>query len=266
MKIVVCIKQVPDTTEVEIDESTNTLIRTGIPVIINPDDKSGIEAALSLRDEFGGDSGVTALCMGPPQAEMALREALSMGCDNAVLVSGREFGGSDTLATSTILAAALNKLGYDLVITGRQAIDGDTAQVGPQIAEHLGIPQVSYVEKAEIEPGQKSLVVLRQYGDRYHRLRVKLPCLLTAISELARPRYMTVAGITRAESKEVKLMGFEDLKDVLDQKRIGLKGSPTNVVKSYTKEPKSQGAILKGLTADEAVNAIMARLHESHLI
>lgn len=263
MKIVVCIKQVPDTNEVEIDPDTNTLIRTGIPVIINPDDKSGIEAALTLRDEIG-DSTVTVVCMGPPQAEMGLREALSMGCDEAVLVSGRQFGGSDTLATSTILSSALKKIGYDLIITGRQAIDGDTAQVGPQIAEHLGIPQVSYVE--EVTPEDGGLVVLRQFEDRYHRLRIKYPCLLTAIQDLAKPRYMTVGGITEAEHKELKTLNYEALEDVLDPATIGLKGSPTNVVRSYTKEPKSQGAVLKGLTADEAVDAIMARLHEGHLI
>lgn len=263
MKIVVCIKQVPDTTEVEIDKSTNTLIRTGIPVIINPDDKSGIEAALTLRDAVPGST-VTVMSMGPMQAEIALREALSMGCDNAVLVSGRQFGGSDTLATSTILSAALKKIGYDLIITGRQAIDGDTAQVGPQIAEHLAIPHVSYVE--QVTPEGDSLIVLRQFEDRYHKLRVKLPCLLTALSELAQPRYMSVGGIVEAEQKEVKIMEFSDLEDLLNPEYIGLKGSPTNVVRSYTKEPKSQGAILKGLTPEEAVNAIMARLHEGHLI
>lgn len=263
MKIVVCIKQVPDTTEVEIDKSTNTLIRTGIPVIINPDDKSGIEAALTLRDAVPGST-VTVMSMGPMQAETALREALSMGCDSAVLVSGRQFGGSDTLATSTILSAALKKIGYDLIITGRQAIDGDTAQVGPQIAEHLGIPHVSYVE--QITPEKDSLIVLRQFEDRYHKLRVKLPCLLTAISELAQPRFMSVGGIVEAEQKEVTIMDYSNLEDLLDPANIGLKGSPTNVVRSYTKDSKSQGAILKGLTPDEAVNAIMARLHEGHLI
>ena len=187
-----------------------------------------------------------------------------MGCDDAVLVSGRQFGGSDTLATSTILSAALKKIGYDLIITGRQAIDGDTAQVGPQIAEHLDIPQVSYVE--EIRPDGDHLVVLRQFEDRYHKLRVKCPCLLTAIGELAVPRYMTVGGIVDAQEKNIRTMAFDDLADVLDPATIGLKGSPTVVVRSYTKEPKSQGAILKGLNADEAVDAIMARLHECHFI
>ena len=187
-----------------------------------------------------------------------------MGCDEGVLVSGREFGGSDTLATSTILAAALQEIGYDLIITGRQAIDGDTAQVGPQIAEHLGIPQVSYVE--EIQLDGDGLIVLRQFEDRYHRLRVRFPCLLTAIGELGEPRYMTVAGITASGEKDVKVLSFADLSSRLDPATIGLKGSPTSVVRSYTKEPKAQGTVLKGLTADQAVDAIMARLHEDHLL
>ena len=263
MKIVVCIKQVPNTNEVTIDPETNTLIRTGIPVIINPDDKSGIEAALALRARVPGST-VTVMTMGPMQAEMALQEALSMGCDEAVLISARQFGGSDTLATGHIVATALRKIGYDLIITGRQAIDGDTAQVGPQIAEQLGIPQVSYVE--EITPEDGSLIVKRQYEDRYHKLRVKLPCLLTAIRELAEPRYMTVSGIMDAENKEIKILNYDSLADALDPTSIGLKGSPTNVVRSFTKEPKVQGALLKGLTVTEAVDAIMARLHESHLI
>ena len=146
MKIVVCAKQVPDTTEVKLDPKTNTLIRDGVPSIINPDDKAGIEAALQLKEKVGGT--VTVVSMGPPQADAALREALAMGCDEAILVTDRAFGGADTWATSSTIAAALKKLDYDVIITGRQAIDGDTAQVGPQIAEHLGIPQVSYAKKS----------------------------------------------------------------------------------------------------------------------
>ena len=142
MKIVVCVKQVPDTTEVKLDPKTNTLIRDGVPSIINPDDKAGIEAALQLREKLNDGSTVTIVSMGPPQADVALREALAMGADEAYLLSDRQFGGSDTYATSTIVAAGVKKVGFDVVITGRQAIDGDTAQVGPQIAEHLGIPQV----------------------------------------------------------------------------------------------------------------------------
>ena len=212
MKIVVCIKQVPDTAEVRLDPKTNTLIRDGVPSIINHDDKTGLEAALRIREQVGGS--VTVVCMGPPQADVALREALAMGCDEAVLVSGREFGGSDTYATATILGAALRKIGFDLVITGRQAIDGDTAQVGPQIAEQLGIPQVSYAEGVEVQGD--SLVVKRQFEDQYHLLKVKTPCLITALSELAEPRYMSVGGIVDAYNKEVKILGFDDLKDDLN--------------------------------------------------
>ena len=174
MKIVVCIKQVPDTAEVKLDPKTNTLIREGVPSIINHDDKAGLEAALQLRDQVG-NSTVTVVCMGPPQADVALREALAMGADEAYLLSAREFGGSDTYATATIIAAALKKIGFDLVITGRQAIDGDTAQVGPQIAEQLGVPQVSYAEELTLEDG--SVVVKRQFEDQAHMLKVQLPCL-----------------------------------------------------------------------------------------
>jgi electron transfer flavoprotein beta subunit len=263
MKIVVCIKQVPDTSEVQIDPETNTLIRSGIPSIINPDDRSGIEAAINLREALAGST-VTVVSMGPPQAEMALREALSMGCDEAYLISGRQFGGSDTLATSTILSAALKKIGFDLIITGRQAIDGDTAQVGPQIAEHLQIPHVSYVENIIIE--QDALIVMRQFEDRYHKIRVRFPCLLTIIKEYAQSRYMTVAGIVEASGKVIHILDFDALKDGLNPSAIGLKGSPTRVVKSFTKQQKAQGALLKGLSANEAVDAIMAKLHESHFL
>lgn len=265
MKILVCMKQVPDTSEVTLDPVTNTLIRKGVRSIINPDDKAGIEAALSLRDEIGSCE-VVVVSMGPPQAEIALREALAMGCDEAFLISDRKFGGSDTLATSTILAAALRKIGFDLIITGRQAIDGDTAQVGPQIAEHLGIPQVSYVEDFSYDESDKAMIVLRQFEDRYHKLRVKFPCLLTAISGYKEPRYITVAGVYDADRKVINRFSYDDLKEYLDESCIGLKGSPTKVVKSYTKEQKSKGTVLKGLTNNEAVEAIMARLKEGHIL
>ena len=263
MKIVVCIKQVPDTVEVKIDPKTGTLIRDGVPSIINHDDKTGIEAALQLKEQLGGT--VTVVSMGPPQADVALREALAMGCDEAYLVSAREFGGSDTYATSGILAAALKKVGYDIVITGRQAIDGDTAQVGPQIAEKLGLPQVSYVEEV-IEATEEYVVVKRQYEDGYHIIKIKTPCLLTAIAELATPRYMSVRGIVEAYEAEIKILGFEELKDELELDMIGLKGSPTNVYQSFTKEVKGAGTILEGLSADEAVKAIMDKLEAKFII
>ena len=263
MKIVVCIKQVPDTVEVKIDPKTGTLIRDGVPSIINHDDKTGIEAALQLKEQLGGT--VTVVSMGPPQADVALREALAMGCDEAYLVSAREFGGSDTYATSGILAAALKKVGYDIVITGRQAIDGDTAQVGPQIAEKLHLPQVSYVEEV-VEAAADHVVVKRQFEDGYHIIKIKTPCLLTAIAELATPRYMSVRGIVEAYEAEIKVLGFEELKDELELDMIGLKGSPTNVYQSFTKEVKGAGTILEGLSADEAVKAIMDKLEAKFII
>ena len=263
MRIVVCIKQVPDTVEVKIDPKTGTLIRDGVPSIINPDDKTGIEAALKLKEELGGT--ITVMSMGPPQAEVALREALAMGCDEAVLVSAREFGGSDTYATSGILAAALKQVGYDVIITGRQAIDGDTAQVGPQIAEKLLVPQVSYVEEV-VEATEEHLVVKRQYEDGYHIVKIKTPCLLTAIAELATPRYMTVRGIVGAYEKEIKSYGFEELKADLELDMIGLKGSPTNVYQSFTKEVKGAGTILKDVSTEEAVQAIIQKMEDKFII
>jgi len=263
MNIVVCIKQVPDTTEVKLDPITNTLIREGVPSIINPDDKSGIEAALVLKEKVGGK--VTLVSMGPPQADVALREGLAMGADEAILISDRAFGGSDTWATSSTIAAALKKLDFDVIITGRQAIDGDTAQVGPQIAEHLGIPQVSYAEKVDVEGGK--LIVKRQFEDRYHIIEVETPCLITALAELGKPRYMTVGGIFDAyREKEVKIWRLEDIKDTVDENNLGLKGSPTRVKQSFTKQGKGVGKILNGITADEAVEAIVAKLQERHII
>lgn len=262
MKIVVCIKQVPDTNEVKLDPVTNTLIRDGVPSIINHDDKSGIEAALQIKEKVGGT--VTVVCMGPAQADVALREALAMGCDDAVLISAREFGGSDTAATAIIIAAALKTMDYDLIITGRQAIDGDTAQVGPQIAENLKIPQVSYAEEVSVE-GDK-IIVKRQFEDRYHMIEVKTPCLLTALTELAEPRYMHARGVVEAYEKEIKVLGFEELKDSLNPAHIGLKGSPTNVFKSFTKQAKGLGTVHKDLSPDEAVQVIIEKLEERHII
>ena len=262
MKIVVCIKQVPDTAEVKLDPKTGTLIRDGVPSIINHDDKAGLEAALQLREQVGGT--VTVVCMGPPQADVALREALAMGADEAYLLSAREFGGSDTYATATIISAALRKIGYDLVITGRQAIDGDTAQVGPQIAEQLKVPQISYAEEIKIDGD--AIIVQRQFEDQAHMLKVKTPCLLTALAELNEPRYMSVGGIIDAYNAEIKVWGFEDLKNDLNPEWIGLKGSPTNVFQSFGKEPKAAGTILDGLSTEEAVEAIMAKLIERHII
>ncbi|MDU5184043.1 MAG: electron transfer flavoprotein subunit beta/FixA family protein [Peptoniphilus harei] len=265
MNIVVCIKQVPDTNEVRLDPVTNTLIRDGVPSIIYPDDKSGLEVALRLKDE-NPDIHVTVLSMGPPQAQEALREALAMGADDGILVSDRAFGGADTWATSCTITAALEHLDFDLIICGRQAIDGDTAQVGPQIAEHIGVPQVSYVEELELDDDKKGITVKRQFEDRYHTINIKFPCLITAIAELAEPRYMTIGKVFEAYQKEIRVWGLEDIKDKLDMANIGLKGSPTKVRKSFPKQGKGKGVLLTDLTADEAAQAIVAKLQEKYII
>ena len=261
MKIVVCIKQVPDTNEVKLDPKTNRLIRDGVPSIINHDDKSGIEAALQLKEKVGGT--VTVVCMGPPQADVALREALAMGCDDAYLLSAREFGGSDTCATAIIISTALKKIGYDLVITGRQAIDGDTAQVGPQIAEHLDLPLISYAQDIKIEGD--SVIVQRQYDDRYHVVEAKMPCLITALSELNKPRYMTPGGIFDACKAEITTWGRADLKDV-DDSNLGLKGSPTKIAKASDKVRKGAGEKIVPDSPEDGAAYIVAKFKEKHII
>ena len=265
MKIIVCAKQVPDTTEVRLDPKTNTLIREGVPSIINPDDKAAIEMALRIKDEHEGTT-VTVLSMGPPQAEDALREALAMGADEAILLTDRAFGGADTWATSQTIAAGLKTVGdYDLILAGRQAIDGDTAQVGPQIAEHLGLPQVSYAEDLKVVD-ENTLHVKRQFEDRYHLIEVKTPCVITALAELAEPRYMTVHGVYDAYAKDVTVWHLDDVKDNVDLANLGLKGSPTKVKKSEAKQGKGAGIVLKDLSADEAARAIVTKLEEKYLI
>lgn len=260
MNIVVCIKQVPDTNEVKLDPEKGTLMREGIPSIINPDDKAGLEAALRLKDSMGAK--VSVISMGPPQAEAALREALAMGADEAYLVTDRAFGGADTWATSSTLASAVRKLPFDLIITGRQAIDGDTAQVGPQIAEHLKLPNISYAEELEVDGD--SIVVKRQYEDRFHVIKAKLPCLVTALSELNEPRYMTPGGIFDAyREKKVSVWSVDDL-DV-DRANIGLKGSPTRVVKSFTKPLKAEGVKINA-DVDESCAFLLEKLSEKFII
>ena len=260
MNIVVCIKQVPDTTEVKLDPKTGTLIRDGVPSIINPDDKAGLEAALRLKDEKGAK--VTVVSMGPPQADLALREAMAMGADEAILVTDRAFGGADTWATSTTLAAALKKLSYDLIITGRQAIDGDTAQVGPQIAEHLKLANISYAEEIKVDGDY--ITVKRQYEDRYDVIKAKLPILITALAELNQPRYMSPGGIFDAyREKEVTVWTLKDLDVNLDH--IGLKGSPTKVKKSFTKGAKQAGKVYN-VDPLESAEIIVNKMKEKFIL
>lgn len=261
MKIVVCIKQVPDTAGGVQFNPDGTLNRAAMLSIMNPDDKAGLEAALRIKDETGAE--VIVLTMGLPKADDVLREAMAMGADKGVLVTDRVLGGADTWATSSTIAAALRKIDYDLIITGRQAIDGDTAQVGPQIAEHLGLPVISYAQ--EIKLGDGDVTVKRQYDDRYHMVKVKTPCLITALSELNEPRYMTPGGIFDAyDNKEVTIWGRADL-DTLDDANIGLAGSPTKIAKASDKVRKGAGEKVT-LDPKESVDYIMDKLLEKHVI
>lgn len=260
MKVVVCIKQVPDTKGGVQFNPDGTLNRAAMLTIMNPDDKAGLEAALRLKDQYGAD--VTVITMGLPKAEDVLREALAMGADHGILVTDRVLGGADTWATSTTLAGAIRNLDYDLIITGRQAIDGDTAQVGPQIAEHLGIPVISYAEEIKIDGD--SVIVKRQYEDRYHSLKAKMPCLITALSELNEPRYMTPGGIFDAFKQEITVWGRANLVDV-DDSNLGLKGSPTKIAKASDKVRKGSGEKVT-LDPEESVAYIVGKLKDKHVI
>lgn len=266
MKAIVCVKQVPDTSGKVAVKADGTLDRASMATITNPDDLNALEAALKLKDETGCE--VVVVTMGPPPAEGMLRELLARGADKAVLVSGREFGGSDTFATSQILAAAVNKIGVgpeDVVFCGRQAIDGDTAQVGPQIAEKLHLPQVTYV--ADIQKDGNSLTVKRMLEDGYMMVKVQTPCLLTCIKELNEPRYMSVGGVFEAYGKPLTTLGYEDLKDhpLIDATTIGLKGSPTNIFKSFTPPQKGVGMMLEG-DGKETCEKLAGILAAKHII
>ena len=260
MKIIVCIKQVPDTAGGVKFNPDGTLDRAAMLTIMNPDDKAGLEAALRLKDQYGAE--VTVLTMGLPKAGDTLREALAMGADNAVLVTDRCLGGADTWATSSTIAAAIREMGdYDLIITGRQAIDGDTAQVGPQIAEHLGLPVISYAQ--EIKVDGDSVIVKRQYDDGYHMVKAQMPCLITALSELNDPRYMTPGGIFDAVNAEITTFGRADLVDV-DDSNIGLNGSPTKIARASDKVKKGQGEMAP--EDADPVSYIVGKLKDKHVI
>ena len=262
MKIIVCAKQVPDTNEVKIDPVKGTLIRDGVPSILNPDDANGLEAALALKEQYPGST-VSVVSMGPPQATYMLRECLAMGADDAYLLSSRAFGGADTCATSTTIAAGIRKIGdYDIIIGGRQAIDGDTAQVGPQTARRLGIPVVTYVQKIR-EMKEGSVVVERQLEDGYEVIECKTPCMLTCVKELNEPRYMSMQGIVAAYAKDITVWNENDVN--LDPVDCGLNASPTKVSRSFTPPAKGAGEMLKGTIAEMAAS-LVAKLDEKHAI
>lgn len=259
MDIIVCIKQVPDTTEVKINPETNTLIREGVPSIVNPFDENAIEAALQLRQAHGGK--VTAITMGPPQAKDALKHVLAMGVDEVILISDRAFAGSDTLATSYTLSQAIRKIGkFDLIICGKQAIDGDTAQVGPGIAEWLNIPQVTFAVKIEVDG--KKLKVERLLEDTNEIVAAPLPCMLTVVKQINEPRPTSLKGMMKAKKAEIKTWGSQAVE--ADEMRIGLNGSPTWVVKIFTPPPKSGGKVYYE-DIDNAVSEVAAQIKERSL-
>ena len=260
MKIVVCIKQVPDTKGGVQFNPDGTLNRAAMLAIMNPDDKAALEAALRLKDKCGAE--VTVITMGLPKANEVLIEAMAMGADKAILVTDRVLGGADTWATSTTLAGAIRNLDYDLIITGRQAIDGDTAQVGPQISEHLGIPVISYAQKIEVEDNH--VIVQRQYEDRYCVIKAAMPCLVTALAELNEPRYMTPGGIFAAYGAEITTWHRENLIAV-DDADLGLAGSPTKIAKASDKVRKGEGEQVN-LDPEASVGYILEKLTEKHII
>lgn len=255
-------KQVPDTNEVKIDPVKGTLIRDGVPSILNPDDANALEAALQLKDTYPGTT-VSVVSMGPSQATYMLRECLAMGADDAVLLSSRAFGGADTCATSTTIAGGIRKIGdYDIIFAGRQAIDGDTAQVGPQTAQRLGLPSVTYVQKIrEIKDG--SIVVERALEDGYEVIEVKTPCVLTAVKELNEPRFMNINMIEEAYKKEI--VTWDENALGVSPEDVGLKASPTQVFRSFTPAPKGKGEMLTG-TIPEMASALIAKLQEKHVL
>lgn len=257
MKLIVCVKQVPDTTDIRIDPVTNTLVREGVASILNPFDTFAVEEAVRLKEKFGGT--VTAVSMGPPQAENVLREAVSLGVDEIILLSDRRFAGADTWATSLTLAAAIRKIGdFDLVLTGQQAIDGDTAQVGPGIAAHLGLPQTCFVRRID-NVCETKISLQRLMEDGIDHVSVKLPAVISVVKEINVPRLPSLRGKRNAKTVELKVWNADDLG--LDEKEIGLNGSPTQVVKIFTPKHDKQTEKFDG-PAGEAVDLIVKRLAE----
>jgi electron transfer flavoprotein beta subunit len=263
-KVLVCAKQVPNTNEIKINPETGTLIRDGVESILNHDDANALEEALALKDKYD-DVEVIVVTMGPPQAKDMLLECLAKGADEAILLSDRAVGGSDTWATSNAVTAAIRKYGeFDLIFAGRQAIDGDTAQVGPQIAEKLDLPQVTYVQKFEISEDRKTVTVERKLEDGYEVIEVPVPCMLTAIKELNNPRYMSISGIYSAKDKPLHVWNAADV--AVDLNTVGLKASPTNVFRSFTPKPKEPGHMVAGDTDKDLAKNLLIELKGKHVI
>ena len=261
MNILVCVKQVPDATEIKINYETNTLTREGVPSIVNPFGAYALEIAVRLKEKHGGT--VSVLCMGPDQAKAALKECLSVGADNAYLLSDRAFGGSDTLATSYILSSAIKSLGeFDLILCGKQAIDGDTAQVGPEIAEHLELTQVTYVLDAEI--ADEKLLVKKETETGYQMIETKTPAVLTVVKTAFEPRMATVKAKIAANRKPISVITSKDIE--IDLIRAGLKGSPTKVKKTFTPPMKGDSMIIAEDTAEASAHKLVSILDDKNII
>jgi len=255
MEIVVCIKQVPDAKDVRLDPKTNTLAREGVESIMNPFDRHALEEAVCLREEHGGT--VTVLSMGPPQAEDVLREAISCGADRGVLVSDRAFAGADTWATSYTLSKAIETMGNcDLILCGKQAIDGDTAQVGPGLASRMGLPYVTCVQKTR-ESTTDHIVVERMMDDGYDVVRLPLPALLTVVKDINEPRVPSLKGKMKAKKAEIQSLSAADIG--AEEHCIGLAGSPTQVVQVFSPEPRGDREIFSG-SVEEQVDQLVERL------
>ena len=268
MNILVCVKQVPETTEIKIDPVNKTLIRDGVPSIVNPFDAYALELAARIKDKDPSTK-ITLVSMGPPQAQNALKECLAVGGDDAFLVSGREFGGSDTLATSYILSTAVKKLEetqgkFDIIFCGKQAIDGDTAQVGPEMAEHLDLPQVTYAVEADVDGDM--VKVKKEVEDGFELVGVKMPCLITVTKPNFDPRYPTIKSKMAANRKEISTIAFADLEAIIDSTRIGLKGSPTKVKKTFTPEVKTGGVRIHEDTNADSAKKLFAALTADKII
>ncbi|MCL2565302.1 MAG: electron transfer flavoprotein subunit beta/FixA family protein [Defluviitaleaceae bacterium] len=266
--ILVCIKQVPNTQEISIDPETNTLIRDGVESIVNPYDGYALEAAARLKDK-DKDIKIYALCMGPPQAEAALRECLSISADAAYLASDKFFAGSDTLATSYILSEAIKKIEslesikFDMIFCGKQAIDGDTAQVGPQIAECLDIPQITYGLTCECKDDE--LYVTKETEDGKEILAIKFPCVVTFTKPNFEPRLAGAKRRFAAKKMEIGQIGV-DMLDGIDRAKIGLKGSPTQVRKTFVPQVKKGGVIFKEGSLEESASKLAGLLVENKIV
>ena len=261
MNILVCVKQVPDTTEIRMDPKTNTLIRNGVPSTVNPFDKNALEAAVQLREKLGGT--VTVLSMGPPQAVDALRDCMALGADKMVLATDRAFSGADTYATSYVLAQCAKHLGgFDLIICGRQAIDGDTAQVGPMIAEHLGLPQISCVSKIEIDGD--CLTATQERESSYATLKTKLPALVSVTKSINEPRLPNVMKKLRANRMEPETI-TADMLEGLDRKKIGLQGSPTKVSRIFIPDRSKHTEYIEGKSPADRAEKLFSALTDAHI-